>query len=79
MNQVVKDDGSRATLPPFGEEHEELRRTVARFVAAEVAPHVDEWERAEEFPRHLYRRCAELFFLGLKSPELYGGQGGDHF
>jgi len=78
MNQVVKDDGARATLPPFGSEHEELRATVARFVAAEVAPHVDEWERAEEFPRDLYRRCAELGFLGLKFPERYGGQGGDH-
>jgi alkylation response protein AidB-like acyl-CoA dehydrogenase len=74
----VRDDGARATLPPFGEEHEELRETVARFVAAEVAPHVDEWERAEEFPRDLYRRCAELGFLGLKFPERYGGQGGDH-
>jgi acyl-CoA dehydrogenase len=75
---IVRDDGARATLPPFGEEHEELRRTVTRFVAAEVAPHVDEWERAEEFPRDLYRRCAELGFLGLKFPERYGGQGGDH-
>src|ERR1700742_3004792 len=78
MDQVVKDDGSRPTRPPFGEEHEELRRTVARFVAAEVAPHVDEWERAEEFPRDLYGRCAELGFLGLKFPEAYGGQGGTH-
>jgi alkylation response protein AidB-like acyl-CoA dehydrogenase len=75
---VVKDSGARAVLPPFGEEHEELRATVARFVAAEIAPHVDEWERAEEFPRELYRRCAELGFLGLKFPERYGGQGGDH-
>jgi alkylation response protein AidB-like acyl-CoA dehydrogenase len=75
---VVKDSGARATLPPFGEEHEELRATVARFVAAEVAPHVDEWERAEEFPRDLYRRCAGLGFLGLKFPERLGGQGGDH-
>jgi acyl-CoA dehydrogenase len=75
---VVKDSGARATLPPFGAEHEELRRTVARFVVAEVAPHVDEWERAEEFPRDLYRRCAELGFLGLKFPERHGGQGGDH-
>jgi acyl-CoA dehydrogenase len=78
MNSVVKDDGSRAVSPPFGSEHEELRRTVARFVGTEVAPHVDEWERAEEFPRDLYRRCAELGFLGLKFPERYGGQGGDH-
>jgi alkylation response protein AidB-like acyl-CoA dehydrogenase len=75
---VVKDSGARATLPPFGEEHEELRETVARFVAAEIAPHVDEWEAAREFPRELYGRCAELGFLGLKFPEAYGGQGGTH-
>jgi len=75
---VVKDSGARAPLPPFGEEHEELRETVARFVAAEIAPHVDEWESSREFPRELYRRCAELGFLGLKFPEAYGGQGGTH-
>jgi acyl-CoA dehydrogenase len=75
---IVKDSGARAVLPPFGTEHEELRQTVARFVAAEVAPQVDEWEGAREFPLDLYRRCAELGFLGLKFPEAYGGQGGDH-
>src|SRR6201986_2669400 len=75
---VVRDSGARAVLPPFGAEHEELRGTVARFVAAEIAPHVDEWEGALEFSRDLYRRCAELGFLGLKFPEAYGGQGGDH-
>ena len=64
--------------PPFGEEHEELRETVSRFVAKEIAPHVDEWEAAREFPRELYGRCAELGFLGLKFPERYGGQGGTH-
>ncbi|MEX2448773.1 MAG: acyl-CoA dehydrogenase family protein [Solirubrobacterales bacterium] len=75
---VVKDTGVRATLPPFGAEHEELRETVRRFVGSEIAPNVDEWEEAREFPRELYRRCAELGFLGLKFPEAYGGQGGDH-
>jgi alkylation response protein AidB-like acyl-CoA dehydrogenase len=75
---VVRDSGARATLPPFGAEHEELRETVARFAAAEIAPHVDEWERSREFPRELYKRCAELGFLGLKFPEAYGGQGGTH-
>jgi acyl-CoA dehydrogenase len=75
---VIKDTGKRATLPPFGEEHEELRETVGRFVAKEIAPHVEEWEEAREFPRELYRRCAELGFLGLKFPEEYGGQGGTH-
>ncbi|HEX8753828.1 MAG TPA: acyl-CoA dehydrogenase family protein [Solirubrobacterales bacterium] len=75
---VVKDSGARAILPPFGEEHEELRQTVSRFVAKEIAPHVDEWEAAREFPCELYARCAELGFLGLKFPERYGGQGGTH-
>jgi acyl-CoA dehydrogenase len=75
---VVKDTGARATLPPFGEEHEELRQTVNRFVSSEIAPHVDEWEAARGFPRDLYRRCAERGFLGLKFPEEYGGQGGTH-
>src|SRR6478735_9133484 len=75
---VIKDTGQRATLPPFGEEHEELRETVRRFVSKEIAPNVDEWEAAREFPRELYSRCAELGFLGLKFPEAYGGQGGTH-
>ncbi|HEY3552717.1 MAG TPA: acyl-CoA dehydrogenase family protein [Solirubrobacterales bacterium] len=75
---VVKDSGARATLPLFGEEHEELRETVSRFVQKEIAPHVDEWEAAREFPRELFGRCAELGFLGLKFPEELGGQGGTH-
>jgi len=75
---VVKDTGARATLPPFGEEYEELRQTVSRFVTKEIAPHVEEWEAAREFPRELFGRCAELGFLGLKFPEELGGQGGTH-
>jgi acyl-CoA dehydrogenase len=75
---VVKDSGARATLPPFTDEHEELRETVSHFVAKEIAPNVDEWEAAREFPRELFTRCAELGFLGLKFPEELGGQGGTH-
>src|SRR3954451_1861357 len=75
---VIKDMGRRAILPPFHEEHEELRETVRRFVSKEIAPNVDEWEAAREFPRELYKRCAELGFLGLKFPEELGGQGGTH-
>jgi len=67
-----------AVTPPFDDEHEELRQTVSRFVTKEIAPNVDEWEEAREFPRELYSRCAELGFLGLKFPEELGGQGGTH-
>src|ERR687896_174173 len=75
---VIKDTGERALLPPFTEEHEELRETIGRFVRAEIAPNVAEWEEAREFPRELYERCGELGFLGLKYPEELGGQGGDY-
>jgi acyl-CoA dehydrogenase len=75
---VVKDTGVRATLPPFEAEHEELRETISRWVREEIAPNVDEWEAAREFPRELYNRAAELGFLGLKYPEELGGQGGDY-
>jgi acyl-CoA dehydrogenase len=75
---VVKDSGERALLPPFTDEHEELRETIGRFVRSEIVPHVDAWEEAREFPRELYERCGELGFLGLKYPEELGGQGGDY-
>ncbi len=75
---IVRDSGRRAPLPPFGAEHEELRETIARFVAAEIAPNVEQWERERAFPNELFRRCGELGFLGLKYPEGLGGQGGDH-
>ena len=75
---VIKDTGQRALLPPFTDEHEELRESIGRFVRKEVVPHVDEWEEAREFPRELYERCGELGFLGLKYPEELGGQGGDY-
>src|SRR5215211_7344699 len=75
---VIQDAGVRAPMPPFIDEHEELRESVRRFVSAEIALHVDEWEEAREFPRELFRRCGELGFLGLKYPEELGGQGGDY-
>ena len=75
---VIKDTGKRALLPPFTDEHEELRESIGRFVRNEIVPHVDEWEEAREFPRKLYERCGELGFLGLKYPEELGGQGGDY-
>ncbi len=74
---VIKDSGERATLPPFGPEHEELRETINRWVREEIAPNVDAWEEAREFPRQLYPRAGELGFLGLKYPVELGGQGGD--
>jgi acyl-CoA dehydrogenase len=57
-------------------EHLDLRETLRRFVAKEIAPHVDAWDEAGAFPRDLYRRAADVGLLGLGFPEEYGGSGG---
>jgi acyl-CoA dehydrogenase len=68
---------TRRTAPPFGDEHDQLRDAIKRFVAKELKPHADEWEDAGWFPNTVFERMAELGYLGLKYPEEYGGQGGD--
>lgn len=53
-----------------------LREAARKFVAREIAPHVDEWERDGEVPRELHRRAADAGLLGLDFPGEVGGQGG---
>lgn len=54
-----------------------LRRLAAEFTAREIAPHVEEWERAGELPRELHRKAADAGLLGAAFPEAAGGQGGN--
>ncbi|WP_328825396.1 acyl-CoA dehydrogenase family protein [Tomitella gaofuii] len=53
-----------------------LRSTVSAFMARNVLPHQDEWERAGELPRSLHRAAGELGLLGASFPESAGGGGG---
>ncbi|MFT4193297.1 MAG: acyl-CoA dehydrogenase family protein [Ottowia sp.] len=46
---------------------------MTRFARSEIAPYASAWDAAGEFPRTLYRRAAELGFLGIGYPEAYGG------
>ena len=61
----------------FTREQEEFRRSVARFVDAEVAPAAEAMDAQAEFPAALFRRIGELGYFGLRYPEAYGGSGGD--
>src|SRR5579863_10189938 len=62
---------------PFGEEHAQFRSTVRRFAEKELAPHADEWEKAEIFPNEVFKRAGELGIFGAHYPESVGGAGGD--
>ena len=65
--------------PFYSDEHREFRAVLDRFVAKEITPFVHEWDEAEEFPRALYAKAAEVGILGAGFPEEYGGIGTDAF
>ena len=50
-----------------------LYDTAQRFAQKEIAPHINEWDEAETFPRALYARAADAGLLGLGYPEALGG------
>lgn len=58
-------------------DHELLREQVARFLAREVEPHADAWEREGQVPRELLRRMGAAGFFGLMYEPQYGGAGAD--
>jgi acyl-CoA dehydrogenase len=70
-----------AAVPRFGlfaEEHDELRAAVRRFVERELAPGVEAWERAGEFPhRRVFEAAGSLGLFGAKVGPADGGTGPD--
>lgn len=63
----------------FTEEHQQLRRTVRDFVAQEINPSYDDWEKAGVMPLHeLFKKAGRLGLLGVNKPEAYGGMGLDY-
>ena len=59
-------------------EHILLRDTIRDFMLTEVAPVIDEHERARRFPSEIVRRIGELGWLGIPIPEDEGGAGLDN-
>ena len=62
----------------FTSEHNELRRTVRKFIDSEINPYADEWEEREQFPSHeLFKKLGDLGLLGIKYDPEFGGLGLD--
>src|SRR3546814_19744259 len=49
-------DDWRTRSPSYDETHDALAQSVRRFVAREIAPHIDRWEAEGELPRELPRK-----------------------
>ncbi|WP_417347520.1 acyl-CoA dehydrogenase family protein [Ferrimonas sp.] len=63
----------------FTQEHEQLRQTVRQFVAQEINPHVDQWERDGIYPaREVMGKLGALGLLGITKPTTFGGLGLDY-
>jgi len=58
-------------------EHTLLRDTIRDFMRTEVAPVIDEHERARRFPRDVVDHLGEMGWLGIPIPEDEGGAGLD--
>ena len=53
----------------------QLRRAVREFAAAEILPHVMEWDEAQIFPLEVIKKLGKLGYMGAIFPEEYGGAG----
>ncbi|MFD0318634.1 acyl-CoA dehydrogenase family protein [Streptomyces flavalbus] len=69
------------TLPRelYGPEHEAFRETVRTFLAKEVLPHHDRWEKDGVVDREVWRSAGRQGLLGMAVDEEYGGGGTDDF
>ncbi len=56
-------------------EQVQLRREVREFAAAEIAPHVREWDENQTFPLAVIEKLGQLGYMGSIFPEEYGGAG----
>jgi alkylation response protein AidB-like acyl-CoA dehydrogenase len=63
----------------FTDEQDSFRESFRRFLAEEVTPFYDDWERAGIVPRETYAKAATHGFVAMSVPEEHGGAGIDDF
>jgi len=61
----------------LSDEHKMLRETVRDFVKNEIAPYAREIDEKAQFPLDIFRKMADLGFIGAAIPSEYGGSGMD--
>lgn len=59
----------------FSEEQIAIRELAQDFAEREIRPVVMDYDESQEFPADLFRKMADLGFLGVMVPTEYGGSG----
>ena len=59
------------------DEHRELRKHAAEFLAKEATPNQERWAREHQVDREYWNKLGDAGLLGLDLPERFGGAGGD--
>lgn len=72
-NELIDFDSTKPTSPFYNAGHAQWRDSLRKWLAKEVAPYVNEWEEAGEFPEELYRKAADFGVTRLGYPEEFGG------
>jgi alkylation response protein AidB-like acyl-CoA dehydrogenase len=57
----------------FTEEHELFRQSFRDFIAREITPHHEAWEKQKMVSREVWQKLGENGFLGIQAPENLGG------
>ncbi|HEY5852841.1 MAG TPA: acyl-CoA dehydrogenase family protein [Aldersonia sp.] len=63
----------------YNEEHEAFRDTIRTFIAKEIVPFYEDWQRANRVPREFFNKLGELGVTGFDIPEEYAGAGETSF
>jgi len=62
----------------LSEEQKMIQETISKFAKEEIAPVASENDKKAQFPRDIFKKLAELGFMGTPIPEEYGGAGFDY-
>lgn len=62
----------------LNEEQLMIQETIRKFAREEIAPVASENDKKGRFPREIFKKLAELGFMGTPIPEEYGGAGFDY-
>tara|TARA_B110000971_G_scaffold217420_1_gene254243 strand:+ start:709 stop:1851 length:1143 start_codon:yes stop_codon:yes gene_type:complete len=63
--------------PFLNDERKAFHDSIAKFLEAEIWPHVDEWDEAGAYPHEVNEKICQLGVFGFNIPEQYGGLGFD--